>query len=137
MALVGSLAQFIVSLGLDGEIRSQGSDISTALSSDPVLASEVEHDKERAEKEAIQTPAGPIPTGKLMVPEEIAEGHITWKSMNLLLSGFGGDHPIVFFTIVVAGILGEQLFTTGQTWFLGVWGAQYEKHRPSEVNLTL
>lgn len=137
MALVGPLAQFIVSIGLDGGIRSQGTDIGTAISRDPALASEVKHDKELTEKEADQSPAAQVPTGKLTVPEEIAQGHITWKSMKLILLGLGGDHPIFFFVAIYLALISQCLFHAGQPWFLGIWGAQYETHRPSEVSLPL
>ena len=137
VALVGPLAQFVVSIGLDGGIRSQGTDIETAISKDPVLASEIHHDKELAEKEADQSQDAPVPAGKLTVPEEIAEGHITWKSMKLLLSGLGGDHPIFFVVAIYSALIAQCLFHAGQPWFLGIWGAQYETHHPSEVSLPL
>jgi hypothetical protein len=137
VALAGPVAQFVVSIGLDGSVRSQGADIGTALSVDPMLAAEVEHDKESLEKDGKQASSEAAADGKLVLAEELAEGHITWKSMRLLLSGFGGNHPILFFAVVVAGIVAIQLASTGKTWFLGVWGSQYETHDPSEVSLLL
>ncbi|KAF8969860.1 hypothetical protein BDZ97DRAFT_1902271 [Flammula alnicola] len=118
VALAGPIANFVVSIGLDGSVQTQGTDIDVGLANDPILALEVEHDKAliEMEKEEIQPTPQTILDGKLVVAEEIVEGHITWRSMKLLLLGFGGNHPILFFT-----------------WFLGFWGSQYETHDPSEV----
>ncbi|KAF9475054.1 multidrug resistance-associated ABC transporter [Pholiota conissans] len=136
VALVGPVAQFIVSIGLDGCVRSHGTDINTALRVDPILALEVEHDKETPEKNNKQpSPEAEVLEGKLVLAEELAEGHITWKSMQLLLSGFGGQHSVLFFVVIMAGIIATQLAITLQTWFLGVWATQYEIHDPSEVSL--
>jgi hypothetical protein len=134
VALVGPVAQFVVSVGLDGSVRSQGTDIGTALSVDPILAAEVEHDKESLKKDDKQPPPEAAADGKLVLAEELAEGHITWKSMRLLLSGFGGSHTI---PIVILGIVATQLASIGRTKFLAVWGSQYETHDPSEVSLFL
>ncbi|KAF8188324.1 multidrug resistance-associated ABC transporter [Pholiota molesta] len=110
VALVGPVAQFVVSIGLD----------------------ELEHDKESSKKDGKQPPPEAAADGKLVLAEELAEGHITWKSMRLLLSGFGGSHTI---PIVILGIVATQLASIGRTKFLAVWGSQYETHDPSEVSL--
>ncbi|KAF8963030.1 multidrug resistance-associated ABC transporter [Flammula alnicola] len=119
VALVSPVAKFIVSIGQDGAIKTQGMDIETSLASDPTLA---------AEKEA---PAD----GKLVLAEEIAKGHVTWKSLKLFLSGLGGDHPLIFLSFWISGYLIANLVRAFQVWFLGYWGSQYETHHPSEVRV--
>lgn len=130
----------MVSLGLDGSVRTQGSEISFALESDPTLAAEVEHDKEEMEvlkaDEELTGVTGDSSKGKLIMTEEIVHGHVTWRSMNLLLLGLGGAHPIVFFTLWIGGLLTNSVTSALQPWFLGVWGSQYETHHPSDVDLT-
>ena len=73
--------------------------------------------------------------GKLVRVEELALGNIAWRSIWLLLSGFGGKYPILFLAVTIAGIISTQLVVTLQPWFLGVWGSQYETHDPLEVSL--
>jgi hypothetical protein len=72
-----------------------------------------------------------------MVAEEIAEGHVTWKSFKLLLSSLGGDHPLVFYLLVMVGLLGNEWTFTFQVWFIGYWGSQYEHHPAAEVPVYL
>ena len=88
-------------------------------------------------EQVLKAIAGMSPFGRIGKPEEIAEGHITWKSMKLLLSGLGGDHPIFFVVAIYSALIAQCLFHAGQPWFLGIWGAQYETHHPSEVSLPL
>lgn len=73
--------------------------------------------------------------GRLTVAEEITEGRIRWKSIKLYLAALGGHHPVVFFSVWATGFLLTDWVNTFQTWFLGYWGSQYEKHPPSEVNV--
>ncbi len=73
--------------------------------------------------------------GRLTVAEEITEGRIRWKSIKLYLAALGGNHPVVFFSLWAAGFLLTDWVNTFQTWFLGYWGSQYEKHPASEINV--
>ncbi|KAF9483592.1 multidrug resistance-associated ABC transporter [Pholiota conissans] len=140
VALASPVADFVVSIGTDGRIKSQGTQVSVALSRDPKLAREAKHDKEVAvmEGEIIDgAPAKKPGDGKLMLAEEIAEGHVTWKSFKLLLSSLGGDHPVIFFSLVMAGLLLNEWTFTFQLWYIGYWGSQYEHHPASEVPVYL
>jgi hypothetical protein len=131
-----------VSIGQDGTVRSQEIEhLEIALTNDrdPSPASEVEHVPgpvvEEANKSTIKKDK---PTdGKLVIAEEIAKGHVTWKSMKLYLSGLGGDYPIIFFSIWISATLVSDWANTFQIWFLGYWGSKYETHAPSEVNASL
>lgn len=145
IALVGSVAGFVVSLGVDGRVQMQGTDISGLLKSNPRLASEIEEEKKALEAEETKTDSKtdtePAPKtaadGKLVVAEEIVQGHVTWNSMKLLVTALGGNYPFLFFTVLIGGAAVSTCIYTAQTWFLGVWGTQYETHSPPEVRLYL
>ena len=112
--------------------------MSAALARDATLAAEVKHDEEVTAIGQEEIPAEPKKPadGKLIVAEEIVEGHITWRSFKLLLGSLGGGHPILFFVTCVLALLLNEWSITFQTWFLGYWGSQYETHPASEVNLS-
>lgn len=81
----------------------------------------------------------PIPTdgvaqGKLIVAEDIQQGHITWKAMKLFFSAVGGSYPILFFCVFAFGLLLVDLSTMFQTYLLGYWGSQYTKADPKKIN---
>ena len=143
---MGPHAGLVVSLGLDGHaVQVQGTDLSDLLGDNPRLAYESEEERKVLEEET-QTKSNlkdaepapkPIADGKLVLAEEIVQGHVTWDSMKLLISALGGRYPILF-CVAFIGILGvNTCIYTSQTWFLGVWGSQYETHSASDVNLYL
>lgn len=142
VALVSPIAQFIVSIGSDGTIKTQGSDVDVALHDDKELAAEVEIDKEILEHAKEEIPEtqkkdnAASGAGKLILAEEIAQGHVTWKSVKLFLDALGGDYPILFFSSWIGGFLFAEFVYAFRNWFLGYWGAQYETHDPSEINVT-
>jgi hypothetical protein len=80
----------VVSLGLDGRILSQGS-VSDALEKNEKLAVKVAKDmdvKLKAKEEVdVTLPTGEIkqPDGKLVVAEEVAEGHVSWAASASIL----------------------------------------------------
>ena len=125
-----------MSISQDGTVRSQGIEhLGTALINDPSLASEAEHFSQTAVEEVKPNIKKRNPTdGKLVVAEEIAKGHVTWKSIKLYLSGLGGDYPILFFSIWISVVCLTDWVNTFQVWFLGYWGSQYETHDPFDVN---
>ena len=126
----------MVSIDQDGTVRSHGVEhFSTTLANDHTLTSEVEHDLRTIVEEVKPAIKKANPTdGKLVVAEEIAKGHVTWKSMKLYFSGLGGDYPLMFFSIWISITLISDWVNTFQVWFLGYWGSKYENHTPSEVN---
>lgn len=83
--MVGPIADFVISLGLDGRVVSQGS-ISEALSRDSRLAKAAANDEETLQKSDESVETVPVeklaekPTGKLMTNEEKALGHVGWSS---------------------------------------------------------
>jgi hypothetical protein len=78
------IASFVVAMEFDGRVSSQGS-IIDALPSDSLLGvkiSEEEHDLKKADGETGQSalPREPQTDGKLIVEEEVEQGHISWRS---------------------------------------------------------
>jgi len=136
--LAGPIANFTISLGLDGSVKTQGAGVSAAIDEDTAPVSDAEKDKERLEtsKASVPESAKSSADGKLIMAEEIAHGHITWKSMNLLLTGLAGQHPVIFTLILVGGLTIASMAYTLVPWWLGVWGAQYETHNPADVDVT-
>ena len=92
--MVSPVADFVVDMGSDGRILSQGS-LSSALSKDAKLLKEVEEEQkelEKAEQEIDQEDetekAGDAQksSGKLVVAEEVEEGHVGWKASKFVES---------------------------------------------------
>ena len=129
----------MVSIGQDGTVRSHEIErLGTALANEPLITSEPERFLRTVAEEVKPTIKNESPTdGKLVVAEEIAKGHVTWKSVKLYLSGLGGDYPLMFFSMWISASFLTDWMDTFQVWFLGYWGTQYETHTPSEVNALL
>ena len=126
----------MVSIGQDGTVRSHEIGyLGTALANEPPVVSEPERSPRTVIEEVKSTiRKGSSTDGKLVVAEEIAKGHVTWKSVKLYLSGLGGDYPLMFFSIWISAAFLTNWMDIFQVWFLGYWGTQYETHAPSEVD---
>jgi hypothetical protein len=104
-----------------------------ALRQNSELQKEVEHEKEIVAKEqqtlgaATAEVKGGESSGKLIMAEESAEGHVAWPALKMYFLAFGGS---LLWTTVVMGCIGASTFGTLQPWFLGEWARQYE-HRPA------
>lgn len=83
VALTSPIADFVVSIGLDGRVLSQGS-VSDALKKDRVLAKEVYEDKEALKQHIDEVPKldsnEPKSDGKLILAEEIQIGKVKWSA---------------------------------------------------------
>ena len=126
----------MVSIDQDGTVRSHGVEhFSTTFTKDQSLTSEVEHGL-RTDVEEVKPAIKKANTtdGKLVIAEEIAMGHVTWKAMKLYFSGLGGDYPLMFFAIWISVAFLRDWVNTFQVWFLGYWGSKYENHTALEVN---
>lgn len=126
-------------MGSNGTVVSRGTDIATAISRNFKLVSEMEAAKQPsilkdAESDKERTSSNGIPEGKLIVTEEIQQGHVTWKAMKLFFASAAGDHPIMFFLAFLFGLLLCDLGIMSQTYFLGYWGSQYTERDPAEIN---
>lgn len=83
--MASPIADFVVALGTDGRITSQGS-IASALEHDQKLAAEIakaEAELEKSEESIDEHTPNESPaqdTGKLVVEEEVAVGHVGWQA---------------------------------------------------------
>ncbi|KAF9645156.1 hypothetical protein BDM02DRAFT_3189933 [Thelephora ganbajun] len=138
IALAGPVADFVVSLGQDGQILSQGT-FSEALKSNKALLKEVKAEDAEVAKadETIDDVLPEIPEGKggkLIVKEEIAEGHVSWSAIQMYIVGMGGSFPVLFWIVVLGCWCVEEFTLVIQTWFLGYWSSQYEILPPWQVD---
>jgi ABC-type multidrug transport system fused ATPase/permease subunit len=142
VALAAPVASFVVALGSDGRILSQGS-VSDAVARDSRLAKamdkEVKAIKANAEEvnldEVVQDDDKNT-RGKLVVEEEIAEGHVSWDSFKLFIRSAGGSWTWLFWvTFVVLKTMANSV-DSGETWWLGYWARQYTVHEghPEKVD---
>lgn len=154
------IADFVVSLGTDGRVASQGT-LSKALSKDKKLAAEISQEQKQADKAehtvddtAVEADvAAPKTDGKLIVAEEISEGHVSWAArklfsvilpimhadghanpVRLFFASLGGDSPFIFWSLFLGGMTLVRLLQSAQAWYLGYWAEQYETHDPADVN---
>ncbi|KAG6849488.1 hypothetical protein H0H93_008015 [Arthromyces matolae] len=142
--MVAPIADFVVSLGSDGRILSQGS-IADALAKNTKLKAEIaeEKQKEEMEDEKIEGEMVTADTqqerkedGKLIVEEESGEGHISWESLKMYLVALGGKHWMLFWFAFTTATVFECSVEVLQPWLLGAWATEYSIHPPEEVNVT-
>lgn len=139
IALVEPIAEFVVALK-NGRVVSQGT-LKTLLSRDRTLAEEARQEEEalhRADEEVVEVlDAGrekqKKPDGKLILSEEIRQGHISWSSFKLYLTSLGGHHIFLFFTAFLGVFSIQQFVGIIQTWYLGYWASQYDEHKSEDV----
>ncbi len=84
--MVSPIADFVVDIGSDGRIVSQGT-LQNALAHDSQLLKDVEHEVEGLQKadqeidgEKAEDVNAPSSAGKLIVAEEMELGHIGWRA---------------------------------------------------------
>ncbi|KAJ6574692.1 hypothetical protein B0H19DRAFT_1371649 [Mycena capillaripes] len=140
VAMAKPIANYVISMGVDGNIHSHGS-ISQALATDEVLAEELSKDQDVLDKKVDEIDAPPVAErkvdGKLIVVEEIEEGHVSWDALKLYFKGLGGNHTLLFFTCFLAGLGLTEISNATQTYWLGRWASQYQEHAsdPSQVDV--
>ncbi|KAL0950661.1 hypothetical protein HGRIS_007447 [Hohenbuehelia grisea] len=138
IALAKPVAGFVVSMGSNGTIASHGS-VDEVLRDDERLAQEIVEEEQALTKveEEIDEPVPEKPAGgKLIIKEEVQEGHVGWPAVKMYLVGLGGRHPILFFLGYFGGCIACQVLMAGQTWYLGHWAEQYEIRDPWEISVT-
>ncbi|PIL29356.1 ATP-binding cassette transporter [Ganoderma sinense ZZ0214-1] len=142
VAMVSPIADFVVDVGSDGRILSQGT-LENALAHDSQLLKDVEHEAEQLQKtdqeseideEKDEDVNAESRAGKLIVAEEIEEGHVGWAALWLYF-GNVSTQPILFWLVYATGYTLRHSFTNVQSWWLGVWAAQYETTAPEEVQV--
>ncbi|KAJ7634724.1 P-loop containing nucleoside triphosphate hydrolase protein [Roridomyces roridus] len=134
VALAAPVADFTVSIGLNGEILSQGS-VADALQHDIALAEEA-----NAELEVLEQVVDPAPTeekkdvkdGKLILAEEVKLGRVKWSAVGLYLRGLGG---FGFYTIFLGFYTLSQMGQIFGTWYLGYFASLYETSPSGSVSV--
>ncbi|CCL98867.1 uncharacterized protein FIBRA_00874 [Fibroporia radiculosa] len=138
VAMASPISDFVVSVA-GGRISSQGT-LSSALEKDKTLAAELANENEiigkveqnikQTEEELAKTAAG-----KLIVEEEISEGHVSWAAMKLYLGSLGGEDRVLFWVTCAVALAITEVTDGLQVWFLGYWARQYEERNSSEVSV--
>ncbi|GJE87809.1 multidrug resistance-associated ABC transporter [Phanerochaete sordida] len=141
VALAAPIAEFVVSLGTDGRIKSQGS-LSSALEKDARLAADAA--KERLQlKKADETVDGTESqgtdrkaSGKLIVEEEVAQGNVSWAAIKTLVvnTAKSSELPIFWFLVLTITVLCRAAAIL-DSWVLGLWARQYQQGEPSQVTV--
>ena len=92
--MVSPIADFVVDVGSDGRILSQGT-LENALAHDSSLLKDVEHEAEELQKadqeidgEKEEDVNAQSSAGKLVVAEEIEHGHVGWRACKQILRSF-------------------------------------------------
>ncbi|KAJ6551726.1 multidrug resistance-associated ABC transporter [Mycena capillaripes] len=135
--MTSKLADFVVSVGLDGRVHSRES-ISEALVKDEALSEEVSKDQTVLEiaKEIDSTPPANEPQkadGKLILAEEIEFGHVSWDALKMFFSAHVMGNAVLFFSGLVIIIVLTSVAGRFETWFLGYWASQYGHGTPVAV----
>ncbi|KAF9526535.1 multidrug resistance-associated ABC transporter [Crepidotus variabilis] len=131
VALASPIADFIVSVGLDGKTVAGSDDLAAALYDDTVEGGKIKESVEISEQNLKKPPV--TANGKLVLAEEVAQGRITMRSMKLMLDSLGGSHPFMFYLVFIGSFALTEAAMTFQAWFLGYWGSQYETRLPEDV----
>ncbi|KAJ7668054.1 multidrug resistance-associated ABC transporter [Mycena rosella] len=134
VALTRPIAQFVVTLGSDGRVGSQGS-ISEVVKRDSKFTVQIREDQKILDKPppAID-PSAPV-TGKLIVAEEIQEGHVNASALKMYLFAMAGQYPFFFFAVFTGGLIFQEVLVVLRTWMLGRWAIQYDHLPAEEVNV--
>ncbi|KAJ3543408.1 hypothetical protein NM688_g5857 [Phlebia brevispora] len=138
IGLVGSIADFVVSLSSNGRIDKQGS-VSDVLSIDPKATDDVVDDRDIGElvevgadvKESSDTSKD----GKLIVAEEVEVGRVSRSAMMLLWGALGGSWPALFWSQYTFVNILTEVSDTLEYWWLGWWASQYALRERGEVSI--
>ncbi|KAG7450174.1 P-loop containing nucleoside triphosphate hydrolase protein [Guyanagaster necrorhizus] len=136
VAMARPIANFVVSIK-NGRVASQGS-ISDALAHDALLTDETDQfqkamDKVEEEIDSQPPPGAKKSDGKLIVAEEIEEGHIGVPALIFFFSSLGGSHVWLFFASFIGGLAITEILNAAQTWWLGHWASQYDDRETYQI----
>ncbi|KAI1795060.1 hypothetical protein LXA43DRAFT_1080347 [Ganoderma leucocontextum] len=143
VAMASPIADFVVSLGTDGRVTSQGT-LSKVLAKDHKLSEEVAEEREELKKaddevDAVEPDSEDAPKksdGKLVVAEEISEGHVSWSALRLYFTSMSGGYSFIFWLGVFGFLSLCELLGVVETYWLGYWAQQYEDTDSSEVKIS-
>ncbi|KZV63334.1 P-loop containing nucleoside triphosphate hydrolase protein [Peniophora sp. CONT] len=139
VALAGSIADYVIAFGNDGAIAARGS-YKEVLAKDKGLAQEAAQeeeilakaDEEIEEPEDLNEPESKA-DGKLIVKEEVAEGHVSLHALKLFWWALGGRHPVLFWVTFLVGVFGYHILASSQSFWLGRWAEAYTRPGPVDV----
>ncbi|KAI0052513.1 P-loop containing nucleoside triphosphate hydrolase protein [Auriscalpium vulgare] len=141
VAMASPIAEYVVALSLDGTIASRGS-VSEALAKDEILQEELQEELQEIQADDKEIDAespdekAKQADGKLILAEEVAEGHVSWESLKLFVKALGGSHVTLFWILFLGGMILYDASNSLQTWWMGYWAEQYDLvSDPSEVNI--
>ncbi|KAH9911177.1 P-loop containing nucleoside triphosphate hydrolase protein [Epithele typhae] len=143
VAMVSPIADFVVDMGADGRIVSQGS-LSTALAHDTKLLKELKQDEEEmkkasqeldAEEDEDEDQEAKKDAGKLVVEEETELGHVGWDALKLFIMNMSST-PVLFWAVYIGLYIVRHALNNFQTWYLGYWAAQYEVMPAEDVDVS-
>lgn len=124
VALTGKMADFVVSVGLDGRVHSRSS-ISEALAEDDVLTQELNKNQEilatATQETASSADEPPKSDGKLVVAEEIEIGRVSWDALNMFFSAHSAGNIFLFFTGLTIVMVLTSSASRFETWYMGYW----------------
>ncbi|KAF7372862.1 ATP-binding cassette transporter [Mycena sanguinolenta] len=141
VALVAPIADFTISIGLNGRIMSQGS-VHQALQHDIRLAEEANADLQVMEQGAdaetaeVAKPADLKPDakndGKLILAEEVQLGRVKWSAVGLYLHSLGG---FGFYAIFLGFYTCSHMAQVLETWYLGYFASLFENSPKGSVSV--
>ncbi|KAI0644413.1 multidrug resistance-associated ABC transporter [Trametes meyenii] len=141
VALIRPIAEFVVALGGDGRIASQGS-WDKAVEEDKDLLSELITEEEQLEHaDQLEDLEKPKPgdengqqNGKLVVAEEVGEGQVGWNTLRLYFVN-ASNVPVLYWFVYTLMLLVTHAVMSSQSYALGFWAAQYETRPASEISV--
>jgi hypothetical protein len=122
--MVGEVADFVISFGSEGRIASQGS-VAEILVSNFGLQFKTEQDQGVEKEEQVmdglkstyeQETQTKKSVGKLVVTEEVAEGHVGWPTLERFLLALGG---VEFWVAYFSGFVLADMALLIQTYWFG------------------
>ncbi|KAJ7818819.1 hypothetical protein B0H13DRAFT_2242056 [Mycena leptocephala] len=136
VALVRPIADFVITLGSDGRVRSQGTMAEITKSGSSIV--QIHDDQQVLNTRQEHSTGGAIAKpadGKLVVAEEIQIGHVGSSALKMYLFAMGGKYPLVFFAFFFGGLVFSETAIILKTWMLGYWAKQYDQHPVDEVDV--
>ncbi|KAI0357917.1 P-loop containing nucleoside triphosphate hydrolase protein [Trametes cingulata] len=138
VALCIPIADFVIDMGGDGRILSQGS-LADTLKRDSNLSKEIAEERAEIEKAEAELDASATKdnsakrsAGKLVVEEEVEHGHVGWPALKLYFGNMS-RRPVAFWLVYMSGHVVRQSISNLQSFYLGQWAAQYEVYPPEQV----
>ncbi|VDB89911.1 unnamed protein product [Peniophora sp. CBMAI 1063] len=133
VALAGPISEYVVALQTDGTIATRWP-YAEVLAKDKSLSEEAKQDARALEKVDEEVDDGDDKDaratvtkydGKLVVEEEIVEGHVSNKALSIFFSALSGKHGMLFWLAFLGGIVMSDVFANTQTWWMGRWADAY------------